>query len=632
MKCPICGKDVELQKKQVGVDEQGAPVFHQYAVCRDCKKQWNLDKQRARKSVPDTAADTGKAEASALMQEREPVPADHASPAKPVQKKPSTDGPALQKNAPESAGSSKEAVPAAAADSPRPEKKAADVNPPETRQRAAADTGSPEGKAKRKAAADAPASEEKARRKAAEGHPSADGKSTHRPASNNASAEEKAARKSASGGASAEEKKAHRPSSGSVSAEEKAVHKPVSGGVSAEGKKAHRPTSGSVSAEEKAARRPSSGSASAGEKAVRKPVSGNASAEGKGLRRPDSGEPSSEGKASRKPEDGSVPSEARAKRRSPAGGLSPEKGHRNPEAHGSSGEKAKAAKAVSGKHPSGGTASEKTAADRPGSGKMPVKRRTPGGPANPEMESRETGSPKKKPVRRSVAESEEQRYGNIPPEKVRMKKEHAVKKGYEDMLSTDPNHKPVKKKKPLPEEEVQPVKKERPVSAKKRPDTKANLEDEYEDEDEMDYEDGEYIEARFRLPRIIFGIISVLAAGFFAYGGFFAGLDNIASGSTVSTGTTFIIFAICMLVSGLLLLIMQNRNTIFAFILPMLFYIGAAVFTFLKRQDDKMFLFCAIGAAVAGIIFLVLGIVSRNSGGYDGQDDDYDDPFEDDYE
>lgn len=28
MKCPICEKDVELQKKQVGVDEQGTPIFH----------------------------------------------------------------------------------------------------------------------------------------------------------------------------------------------------------------------------------------------------------------------------------------------------------------------------------------------------------------------------------------------------------------------------------------------------------------------------------------------------------------------------------------------------------------------------------------------------------------------------
>ena len=49
MKCPICGKEVELQNKQVGTDANGTPVFHEYAVCRDCKKQWDLDKQRAKK-------------------------------------------------------------------------------------------------------------------------------------------------------------------------------------------------------------------------------------------------------------------------------------------------------------------------------------------------------------------------------------------------------------------------------------------------------------------------------------------------------------------------------------------------------------------------------------------------------
>ena len=47
MKCPICGKELELMKKKVGTDENGSPILNQYAVCRDCKKQWNLDKQRA---------------------------------------------------------------------------------------------------------------------------------------------------------------------------------------------------------------------------------------------------------------------------------------------------------------------------------------------------------------------------------------------------------------------------------------------------------------------------------------------------------------------------------------------------------------------------------------------------------
>ena len=51
MKCPICGKELELKKKQVGTDENGNPIFNEYAICRDCKKQWNLDKQRAKRAA-----------------------------------------------------------------------------------------------------------------------------------------------------------------------------------------------------------------------------------------------------------------------------------------------------------------------------------------------------------------------------------------------------------------------------------------------------------------------------------------------------------------------------------------------------------------------------------------------------
>ena len=50
MKCPICGNKLEIKNKQIGTDNSGDPVFNEYAVCRDCKKQWNLDKQTCKKS------------------------------------------------------------------------------------------------------------------------------------------------------------------------------------------------------------------------------------------------------------------------------------------------------------------------------------------------------------------------------------------------------------------------------------------------------------------------------------------------------------------------------------------------------------------------------------------------------
>ena len=56
MKCPICGKELELKNKQIGTNENGDPIFNEYAVCRDCRKQWNLDKQRAKKAAAKTSA------------------------------------------------------------------------------------------------------------------------------------------------------------------------------------------------------------------------------------------------------------------------------------------------------------------------------------------------------------------------------------------------------------------------------------------------------------------------------------------------------------------------------------------------------------------------------------------------
>ena len=87
MKCPICGKEVELQNKQVGTDASGTPVFHEYAVCRDCKKQWDLDKQRAKKRAE---------KANASAQKKTGTPEKPVAPAqKPISEKKS-----IQKAAP----------------------------------------------------------------------------------------------------------------------------------------------------------------------------------------------------------------------------------------------------------------------------------------------------------------------------------------------------------------------------------------------------------------------------------------------------------------------------------------------------------------------------------------------------
>ena len=220
----------------------------------------------------------------------------------------------------------------------------------------------------------------------------------------------------------------------------------------------------------------------------------------------------------------------------------------------------------------------------------------------PQGERPDADAPAGKPVRKKRpaerTDAEEKRYSNIPSEKVREKRGNAARKGYNDMLETGA----VGRK-----------------SAKKKPEPKA---EEYDDEEYFDDD------PRFRPMRIILGIISLAAFGYLIYRGFVTGLADTTEGSTISSGMTYIIIALCMLVSALLYFIMMSRNTVFAFLLPMVFYLGGGIFAFLQRGDDMQLLIAAVAGAVLAVGSLILALTSR--GGYD-EEDDYDDAFEDDY-
>lgn len=397
MKCPICGKDLDLQNKQIGTSENGDPIFNEYAICHSCKKQWNLDKQRAKKIAAKKAAEEkAKAEAEARAAEE-----------------------------------------------------------------------------KAKAEAEARAAEEKAKAEAAA-----------------RAAEEKAKAEAAA-----------------RAAEEKA-----------------KADAAARAAEEKrAARR-----------------------------------------------------EAKARARKEAiARLAADKGISEEEAERILKERARARKAAAQK-----AATDATATDN----------------------------------------SEEQKYGNIPAEEIRDKREKAVRKGYEDMLATDPDSKAAKKKK-----------KEEAETAKAKEDVKSRKMDDYdddEDDDEYEYVD-EY--PRFRPGRIILGIISLLAFGFCIYKGFVTGLSTSGADVTSAPGMNYVIVALCMLVTALLYFIMNNRDTLFAFLIPMIIYIGSAVFAFLKHGDEFELLILAGVSGVLAVISLILAIASRGGDDYDDEDD-YDDPFEEEHD
>lgn len=389
MKCPICGKDLDLQNKQIGTSENGDPIFNEYAICHSCKKQWNLDKQRAKKIAAKKAAEE-----------------------------------------------------------------------------------------KAKAEAEARAAEEKAKAEAA------------------ARAAEEKAKAEAAARAAEEKAKA-----------EAAAH---------------------AAEEKRAARR-----------------------------------------------------EAKARARKEAiARLAADKGISEEEAERILKERARARKAAAQK-----AATDATATDN----------------------------------------SEEQKYGNIPAEEIRDKREKAVRKGYEDMLATDPDSKAAKKKK-----------KEEAETAKAKEDVKSRKLDDYDDEKSSDDEDDdeyEYVDEypRFRPGRIILGIISLLAFGFCIYKGFLTGLSTSGADVTSAPGMNYVIVALCMLVTALLYFIMNNRDTLFAFLIPMIVYIGSAVFAFLKHGDEFELLILAGVSGVLAVISLILAIASRGGDDYEDEDD-YDDPFEEEHD
>lgn len=436
MKCPICGKDVELKNKQVAVDEQGNPVFNQYAICRDCKKQWNLDKKRPKKTVE--------------KKEEE----------KPIVKK--------------------EVV-----EETTPVKKAVPVKQPSTKKMVAKD--------------------------------------------------QTPVKKTA-------------PVKKAVSEKQNPVKRPVDE-TQVPTKKTVNETQAPTKKTVDETQTPVKKAAPVKQTPVKKTV---------------------------KPADKKAPvkkttAEAPVKK----AGTKPSQKNAMP------------------KNNAGDQAPMKRTA-KPAEKKAPKKAPAKSAPQKTTViDSKIT----KKVSSKGLSMDTERELGNIPSEKVRAKKEHAVKQGYEDMLAADPKNKARKNKK---SKTNQPA----PKAVKNEPEV---------------FDEFEPI-VRFRVLRVLFGIISLLIAGFYGYNSYTAGLLE------TDTGMTFLILAGCMAVAGLLLIILNGTNNIFAFLLPMILYLASGLYAFLNRGDDTLLLYGAILSAAFSVLFIILAITSRgDEEDYENFDDDDDD-------
>ena len=54
MRCKKCGNEMKIKAVEVGKDEQGNPIYNDYAFCYECKIKINLDKKKGKKGEKRT--------------------------------------------------------------------------------------------------------------------------------------------------------------------------------------------------------------------------------------------------------------------------------------------------------------------------------------------------------------------------------------------------------------------------------------------------------------------------------------------------------------------------------------------------------------------------------------------------
>ena len=140
--------------------------------------------------------------------------------------------------------------------------------------------------------------------------------------------------------------------------------------------------------------------------------------------------------------------------------------------------------------------------------------------------------------------------------------------------------------------------------------------------------------SRFKILRIILGVLSVGAGIFFFLHAGMEGLSDLANHKFMTNGTVYVILALCLLVAGLISVVMKNIKNIIAFILPILFYIGSAVYTFTQMGKDTYLKYGAITVGAFALIFIVLMLIasSLDNKAHQALEEDYehDDDYEDD--
>lgn len=165
-------------------------------------------------------------------------------------------------------------------------------------------------------------------------------------------------------------------------------------------------------------------------------------------------------------------------------------------------------------------------------------------PASSEEPELEKAIDTEEPTAESISESPV--YSNIPPEHVRTKREKEMRQNYEALLN---------------------IKEE-----------KQNAEN--EKEDGVSYDGFDHLleeEPSCRGIRLLLGILSLVGAAYLGYLAFSSGNITTFIHTRDLTGTASMLLVICLFFGGIITLCMQNRNSVPAFLIPAILYIGGSV-------------------------------------------------------
>lgn len=116
------------------------------------------------------------------------------------------------------------------------------------------------------------------------------------------------------------------------------------------------------------------------------------------------------------------------------------------------------------------------------------------------------------------------------------------------------------------------------------------------------------IKTKFSTFRMVIGIISIVLFLLISLQSCMAGLGNVIGGSDEASGTAGFILAICMLVAGIVGIVLRNKSTNPAFLVPAGFYIFGAIiagFNVGSYSDLAIWAFLSAAFGTVHIVFKV---------------------------